>query len=69
MKEATERFVIECGKKYKCKKPYFDPDSGLELIEGQVYEIESENDNMFGILDKYALSRLFIWEHFTDSET
>lgn len=66
---AHDTFVIECGKKYKCKRSYFDKDSGLRLVKGKMYEIESKNGNMYGILGKYALSRLFIWEHFTDSET
>lgn len=64
-----ERFVIECRKKYKCKLSYFDQKNGLMLVKGQMYEVESENDNMYVILGHYALSRMFVWEHFTDSET
>jgi len=61
-----ECFVIECGEKYKCKKPYSDEEAGLTLVEGQEYEVEEIVGNMICILEKFSLSRLFFWEHFTE---
>lgn len=69
--DTIERFIIEVGRAYKCKKSYTDKATGLHIEEGQFYQVETYdfehyNCPMVGILQKFALSRLFFWEHFSE---